>query len=135
MAEAAQIAAERPFFDQERRARRAPPNVLQPALARRGVHQTVSRDLNDDRFKIAAAHNSSNTTSSIDPSGALLPRYPSSAPRSRCFSNARASSVGMPTISQACEDGKADDVPDCDIEFALSSIWDARANAFAPAGG
>lgn len=40
-----------------------------------------------------------------------------------------------PTISTACADGDASDVPDADIEFALSSIWDARSNAFAPATG
>lgn len=34
------------------------------------------------------------------------------------------------TISAALEAGT--DVPDGDIEFALATIWDARANAFAP---
>ena len=33
-----------------------------------------------------------------------------------------------PTIAAALESGA--EVPDADIEFALSSIWDARANAF-----
>jgi hypothetical protein len=36
-----------------------------------------------------------------------------------------------PTISGALEEGGPDAVPDADIEFALASIWDARANAFA----
>lgn len=34
------------------------------------------------------------------------------------------------TISATIQNGSGDDVPDGDIEFALSSIWDARANAF-----
>jgi hypothetical protein len=36
------------------------------------------------------------------------------------------------TIAAALDAGTA--VPDSDIEFALSSIWDARANSFAAAG-
>jgi hypothetical protein len=35
-----------------------------------------------------------------------------------------------PTIAAALTAGQ--NVPDGDIEFALSSIWDARSNAFAP---
>jgi hypothetical protein len=35
------------------------------------------------------------------------------------------------TISGALETGGPDAVPDSDIEFALASIWDARAIAFA----
>lgn len=35
------------------------------------------------------------------------------------------------TISGALESGGPSAVPDGDIEFALSSIWDARANSFA----
>lgn len=38
-----------------------------------------------------------------------------------------------PTISATVETEGGDAVPDGDIEFALASIWDARANAFAPA--
>ena len=37
-----------------------------------------------------------------------------------------------PTISSALESGGPDAPPDGDIEFVLTSIWDARANAFAP---
>jgi hypothetical protein len=37
-----------------------------------------------------------------------------------------------PTISQTVETEGGDAVPDGDIQFALASIWDARANAFAP---
>jgi hypothetical protein len=37
-----------------------------------------------------------------------------------------------PTISATMESEGGDAVPDGDIEFALASIWDARANAFAP---
>ena len=36
-----------------------------------------------------------------------------------------------PTISQTVETQGGDAVPDPDIQFALASIWDARANAFA----
>lgn len=36
-----------------------------------------------------------------------------------------------PTISAALESDGPEAPPDSDIEFALSSIWDARANAFA----
>ena len=36
-----------------------------------------------------------------------------------------------PTIAGALETGGHDAVPDGDIEFALATIWDARANAFA----
>lgn len=36
-----------------------------------------------------------------------------------------------PTIAAALESGGGDAVPDSDIEFALASIWDARANSFA----
>ncbi len=35
-----------------------------------------------------------------------------------------------PTIAAALESGGPDAVPDGDIEFALATIWDARANAF-----
>jgi hypothetical protein len=56
--ERAQITAQRALFSQERRAGRALSNMLQPALARRGVHQPAASDLNDDRFKVRAVHNS-----------------------------------------------------------------------------
>lgn len=36
------------------------------------------------------------------------------------------------TVSQTLENDGCDAVPDADIEFVLSTIWDARANAFAP---
>jgi len=36
-----------------------------------------------------------------------------------------------PTIAATMEADGSDAVPDGDIEFALASIWDARANAFA----
>lgn len=36
------------------------------------------------------------------------------------------------TISAALENSGGDAVPDGDIEFVLSTIWDARANAFSP---
>jgi len=36
------------------------------------------------------------------------------------------------TVSQTLETSGGDAVPDADIEFVLSTIWDARANAFAP---
>lgn len=35
------------------------------------------------------------------------------------------------TVASALESGGPDAPPDGDIEFALASIWDARANAFA----
>lgn len=35
------------------------------------------------------------------------------------------------TVAAALESGGGDAVPDADIEFVLSTIWDARANAFA----
>jgi hypothetical protein len=35
-----------------------------------------------------------------------------------------------PTIAQTLETSGGSAVPDGDIEFALASIWDARANAF-----
>jgi len=35
------------------------------------------------------------------------------------------------TIQQTLETTGGDAVPDADIQFALASIWDARANAFA----
>lgn len=37
-----------------------------------------------------------------------------------------------PTIASTLETEGGAAVPDADIEFALSSIWDARSNAFAP---
>lgn len=37
-----------------------------------------------------------------------------------------------PTIAAALETSGGDAVPDEDIEFALASIWDARATAFEP---
>ena len=37
-----------------------------------------------------------------------------------------------PTISGALESGGPEAPTDGDIEFTLTSIWDARANAFAP---
>jgi hypothetical protein len=36
-----------------------------------------------------------------------------------------------PTIASTLETQGGDAVPDGDIEFALASIWDARANSFA----
>ena len=36
-----------------------------------------------------------------------------------------------PTIAATLETQGGDAVPDGDIEFALASIWDARANSFA----
>jgi hypothetical protein len=36
-----------------------------------------------------------------------------------------------PTIAATLEEGDPNAVPDADIEFALGSIWDARANSFA----
>lgn len=36
-----------------------------------------------------------------------------------------------PVIAGALETGGGDSVPDGDIEYVLSTIWDARANAFA----
>lgn len=36
------------------------------------------------------------------------------------------------TISNTLVNDGADAVPDADIEYALSTIWDSRANAFAP---
>lgn len=36
-----------------------------------------------------------------------------------------------PTIASTLETQGGDAVPDGDIEFALATIWDARANAFA----
>lgn len=36
------------------------------------------------------------------------------------------------TIAGKIETEGGDSVPDGDIEFALATIWDARANAFAP---
>jgi hypothetical protein len=38
-----------------------------------------------------------------------------------------------PTIQQTVEAQGGDAVPDGDIQFALASIWDARANSFAAA--
>jgi hypothetical protein len=38
-----------------------------------------------------------------------------------------------PTIASTLETQGGDAVPDADIEFALGSIWDARANSFAAA--
>jgi hypothetical protein len=38
-----------------------------------------------------------------------------------------------PTIAAALESGGGEAVPDADIEFALGSIWDSRANSFAAA--
>jgi hypothetical protein len=36
-----------------------------------------------------------------------------------------------PTIASTLETSGGDAVPDGDIEFAMATIWDARANAFA----
>jgi hypothetical protein len=38
-----------------------------------------------------------------------------------------------PTIASTLETSGGDAVPDADIEFALGSIWDSRANSFAAA--
>jgi hypothetical protein len=39
------------------------------------------------------------------------------------------------TIAATLESDGPDAVPDGDIEYAMGQIWDARANAFAVAGG